>query len=357
MKISVYAELPKVIESFKMLLKGTMDKPNMFIMPYDLNSEQDLNQFAKVVSCLKENFDIAVYELSPRACDLLNCNEFPNDFLFKCIVIDSSKIEGARDTIKESLWPIHSNNTDSRDLNYVLSLSENIEREFFTLSEYGAFIPYKTLKYDTIRTHTFSHKPFFYRYRVALDKIQRIPIKLSSYLQLLFTDCPNHLFKNIFRASSITSNCFSINNSIEHRKEHDLIHLAKKSKSFKEFSARHENLQKYFLLNDPCTIACEVPLWLEAYELNGYKAFFNTDNTLTGHIDLIRYEEDEKIGIWDYKPEAITETDALIQVSLYALMLSIRTGICIKKMICGYFDETDVFIVDPVLIIRHALIK
>jgi len=342
MKICEPTESSTLIESFRVLLKGTMGKPNLFIMPYDSDGHITCSNIEKVLSSLKKDFSVDVFELSP----------------FRCIVIDSGRPEKIRDIIKEALWPIYSSGSDSPNLNLVLSASEDIDRKFFTLSEYGLFVPYKTQKYENIRMHSFSHKPVFYRYRLALDKIQHLPAKLESYLQLLFTDCPNHLFKKSeFRASARTCDDFKAEVSIEHRIKHDVIQLAEESKSFNQFKTKHENLQKYFLLNDTCTVACEVPLWLEAGELKDYVEFFHTSDVLTGHIDILRYEKDGKIGIWDYKPKAIIEIDASLQVSLYALMLSLRTGICLKNFICGYFDETDAFLVDPVLIIRHALLK
>lgn len=358
MRICEPTESSTLIESFRTLLKDTMGKPNLFIMPYDSNNEEVSNRFERVVSCLKEDFDISIYELSPSACNLSDCNNFSNNFLCKCIAIDSGKTEGIRDIIKEALWPTFYNGTDSPNLNSILSANEDTDRKSFTLAEYGLFVPYKTRKYDTIRMHSFSHKPVFYRYRLALDKIQRLPAKLESYLQHLFTDCPNHLFnKSEFRASARTCDGFNIKVSMEDPHNYDLTRLAEKSLSFNQFKARHENLQKYFLLNDPCTVACEVPLWLEACELKDYLAFFNTDDVLTGHIDIVRYEKNGKIGIWDYKPKAIIEMDASLQVSLYALMLSLRTGICLKNSICGYFNETDVFLVDPILVINHCLLR
>jgi hypothetical protein len=351
MKYFEPSESQNIINSFKALLKEMMDKPNMFIMPYDSTNKKDCTQFANVVSFLKENkenFDVNISELSPIACNLSNYAGFPNNLSFKCIAIDSGKPEKIRDIIKEVLWPTHSDNKNSPTLNKVLSAGEDIIPNPFALSEYGIFVPYKIPKFDTIRTHSFNHKPVFYRYRLATNKTKQLPTKLESYLQLLFTDCPNHLFqKSNFRASARTCDDFKVEVQLTHSQEHELINLARKSTSFIQFKDRHENLQKYFLLNDPRTVACEVPTWLESHELNDYSEIFHTEDILTGHIDVLRYENDGKIGIWDYKPYAAGETDAVIQVFLYALMLSIRTGISIKNFIYGYFDEADVFIVEP----------
>jgi hypothetical protein len=72
-----------------------------------------------------------------------------------------------------------------------------------------------------------------------------------------------------------------------------------------------------------------------------------TCDPLTGHIDVLRREEDGRLGVWDYKPRAAAERDAHIQVFLYALMLSLRTGLPLTAFLCGYFDEKDAYLFDP----------
>jgi len=100
------------------------------------------------------------------------------------------------------------------------------------------------------------------------------------------------------------------------------------------------------LENDNKTVAIEVPLWLNNNELSLYNEIFNSKDTLTGHIDILRIE-DEKVWIWDYKPNAIKEKFASTQIYFYALMLSKRTGISLDNFRCGYFDSKDTFIFSP----------
>ena len=88
-----------------------------------------------------------------------------------------------------------------------------------------------------------------------------------------------------------------------------------------------------------------------------YYEVFHTKDVLTGHIDILRYERDGKLGICDYKPNAMLELNAALQISLYALMLSVRTGICLKNIVCCYFDETDIFTVDPIVVIKQLFLK
>jgi len=350
------SERISIIESFKALFKEKMAKPNMFIMPYISSDDQISIQFDKIVSLLKENFEVTIYELSPESRNLPFFKKLPDNLRFKCIAVDSAKTETIRDILKEMLWPTNNEGGEAPTLSAVLNRSQDITAKNFNLSEYGIFIPYRIQKFGSIRTHSFNHKPVFYRYRLALNKIEQLPSKLQSYLNLLFSNCPNHLFlKSEFRASAQTCDNLKIQASAEHLQESHLIRLAGESNYFNEYKSKHENLQKYFLLNDPCTIASEIPLWLEAQELKDYSSIFNTEDVLTGHVDILRYEKDKKIGIWDYKPQALEETDALIQVFLYAIMLCIRTGISLQNIKCGYFDEKDAFSFDPTTVTFCAL--
>ena len=81
-------------------------------------------------------------------------------------------------------------------------------------------------------------------------------------------------------------------------------------------------------------------------EFSDYPNIFHTEEPLTGHIDLLRYE-DQKIAVWDYKPHAALEFKAVTQVFLYALMLAARTGISLTHFRCGYFDEKDLYVFSP----------
>lgn len=342
------SEYQTIIDWFGDFCQDKMNKPNMFIIPCDSGDPY----IEKIRFSLEKGFSVDVFEKSFPKHNLFNTAKYQNNLSFKCIVIDSGKSEKIRDVIKEVLWPTNNNSQESPTLCLVLSGHANIHFKPFNLLEYGIFVPYKTKEFSEIRTHSFNHKPVFYRYRVAVEKVEQLPVNLKSFLQLLFTDCPNHLFqKSYFRASARKGDDYKIEVQIEHSQEHELTKLAVNSQSFNQFKSRHENLQKYFLLNDPCTVACEVPVWLESNELRDYSDVFHTEDTLTGHIDVLRYEKDRKIGVWDYKPGASQEIDSAIQVFLYALMLSVRSGISLKNFVCGYFDETDAFLFNPSKII------
>ena len=98
-------------------------------------------------------------------------------------------------------------------------------------------------------------------------------------------------------------------------------------------------------------------LELEKDELENYNFLFDSNEPLTGHIDILRIE-DEKIWIWDYKPNAFDEKYASTQIFFYAIMLSKRTNIPLENFRCGYFDDSYAFMFKPELknLIKESLL-
>ncbi len=114
------------------------------------------------------------------------------------------------------------------------------------LDDYGVFFPCRTRKFEDVRTHSFDHTPGFYRYRLALVRTVRLPEPMADYLHALFTDCPNHLFRDtVFRASRVRRSGLGIEIPLTRLKDHDIIALADESRGHDTVSSRHENLQKY----------------------------------------------------------------------------------------------------------------
>jgi len=112
------------------------------------------------------------------------------------------------------------------------------------------------------------------------------------------------------------------------------------------FSQAHPRVQSFMLENDSKTIAMEVPIWLEHHEIDDFTNLFKTFQPLTGHIDILRVDDD-KVWIWDYKPNAHKEKFASTQVFFYALMLSRRTSIPLENFRCGYFDTSYAYLFKP----------
>jgi len=124
------------------------------------------------------------------------------------------------------------------------------------------------------------------------------------------------------------------------------------------YNSNHSKVQVFMLENDDKTIAVEVPIWIKEEEIENYNEVFKTREPLTGHIDVLRLEDD-KIWIWDYKPNAQREEYATTQTYFYALMLSKRTGINLEKFRCGYFDSCYAYVFKPEVnaILRNKQIK
>jgi hypothetical protein len=161
----------------------------------------------------------------------------------------------------------------------------------------------------------------------------------------MLTDCPDHYFESGPRSSSLR---FDVNTSHVRVEGHEVCGLAALALRSGRYKTAHSNVEVYMLENDFSTLAVELPIWLQPHELALYKTIFESEETLTGHIDILRVE-DGLIWIWDYKPDAEKERFAACQTLFYALMLSKRTGISLDKFRCGYFDDKVSFIFQPKL--------
>ena len=189
-----------------------------------------------------------------------------------------------------------------------------------------------------------------YHFRVHQQKLEKLGgnglEQLKHYLQRVRTDCPDDYFQKGPRSSVLR---IKIGSKLENN-EHEVKGLARMGLESGYYDNAHMNVQMFMLAYDNKTIAIEVPLWLEPHEHEKYSELFKTKDQLTGHIDIIRIE-DQKIWIWDYKPNAHREKYADTQTYFYALMLSKRTGISLEKFMCGYFDDKNSYIFKPASII------
>src|SRR3989344_5911593 len=195
-----------------------------------------------------------------------------------------------------------------------------------------------------------NHPGGMYLYRVHVPKIEERCngnySTLKSYLQSVFNKCPDHLFVKGPRSSALK---FKVPADIVEIQGHEVSKLAELGLKENEsrFKDRHSKVQLYMLENDSSTIAIEVPIWLEHTEMDNYMNLFRTFQPLTGHIDALRIDDDGKIWIWDYKPNAHKEKYAMTQTFFYALMLSKRTNISLDNFRCGYFDDKYAFAFRP----------
>ena len=347
----------QVLMHFTNLIPNNITNPNLFIMFYDPTNDTTASKYRNIYKRLSSEFSVELYDQTPTECNLTIANKLSPTITLKCVLIDSGKSETIRDAIKEVLWPKKTSLKAPR-AHELIAKEKSTSPRPFNLSWHGIFYTHKKqqLNKNKIKTHSFIRQNTYYRYRLAIERVASLPNtleSLSGYLTRLFTDCPNHLFiESNFRVSGIDT---IINVHTIHKTEHKLIKIAKESRSFKPCKSRHENLEKYMLENDSETIACEIPVWIEPGELKDYYEVFKTEEPFTGHIDILRYEKNGKIGVWDYKPNAYNDTKAKTQVFLYAFMLAVRTGKKLNDFVCGYFDEADVFMFNPTDIKKFTL--
>ena len=199
-----------------------------------------------------------------------------------------------------------------------------------------------------IKQISFKHG-WFYFYRIHEPKTKQLCENypdLHSYLYDTFDNCPHDYFQVEPRSSHLK---FPLNKlSLTDVDNHEVCNLTKLGldENAERFKSNHSKVQLFMLENDKNTIAIEVPLWLQPEEIETYQNLFNSENPLTGHIDLVRIENN-KIWIWDYKPNASREKYASTQVYFYALMLSKRTNIPLDNFMCGYFDSANCYVFKP----------
>ncbi|MCC7574697.1 PD-(D/E)XK nuclease family protein [Candidatus Woesearchaeota archaeon] len=196
-----------------------------------------------------------------------------------------------------------------------------------------------------------------YHYRIHKHKLEQLCEKkyaeLKKYIMTSFTNCPNKYFLEGPRSSILK---FSVLKEKPPRIQHEVTLLARMGLDSNYYQDAHSNVQMFMLSYDQKTIAIETPIWLLPEEIEEYKTIFKEEKPLTGHIDIIRIENN-KIWIWDYKPNAHREKYATTQTYFYALMLSKRSGIPLTEFMCGYFDDKNTYTFDPSKIILNEIIK
>jgi hypothetical protein len=195
--------------------------------------------------------------------------------------------------------------------------------------------------------HTSLNHGWFYHYRLHTPKAESLCCNdygpLKCFMEKMLTSCPDHYFQTGPRSSSLR---LDVDTRLTKIDGHEVCKLAELGLAHGGYKTAHSNVEVYMLENDANTVAVEVPIWLQEHELETYKALFDCEEPLTGHIDILRIDE-ENVWIWDYKPAAEKERYAGCQLLFYAIMLSKRTGIPLERFRCGYFDDKTAFVFKP----------
>ena len=190
--------LDEALALAKSRLKGGMGHVNLFLLPKGEDCPTSTAVGALLCECLRREFRI-------DTADVVLPNGTDGVAEYLCIAIDSSQPERVRDAIKERLWQTRPAARTPSTLDDLLRGRHEKPGREFRLEEYGIFVPCRTRKFAEIRTHSFEHRPAFYRYRVALARVAAMPEPMAEFLHALFTNCPNHLFREtVFRASGVS---------------------------------------------------------------------------------------------------------------------------------------------------------
>ena len=213
-----------------------------------------------------------------------------------------------------------------------------------------------------IKERILDHPGSFYVYRLHELKMGSLCSNngfhlLKEFLDEVFQKSPDDYFLAGPRSSSLK---FKMNHDIIEVRGHEVSALAKYGllQNQERFKDNHSRVQMFMLEHDANTVAMEVPIWLYDTELEGYHELFGSDLPLSGHIDVLRVDDD-KVWIWDYKPHASKEKYASTQVFFYSLMMSKRTGIPLDHFRCGYFDDSYAYLFKPELDVlpKNATLK
>lgn len=356
-RVATYARAEETVCAFRQLLRHQMRQSTLFVMACDRSDQDREREFEAAYRCLqgfthkKQALTVVMLELTPQQAGFLDWNSFPDTVVFRCLALDTAASETMRDKLKEALWQFRTTHSHRfRDASSTPTNRQAVEQTGqvtplkFRLRDFGVFSPAAATKnMKPVRTHSFQHGAgHFYRYRVATPKLPSAGHSwhaVSEYLGDVFEDCPNHLFRTQPRISAqklATQVPFAVST------DHDIIRMAAAGSSSGRYKSAHDNVEVYLLENDPKTIACEVPLWVERGELQTSGLVTCPLEWLTGHIDVLRHRG-ETVEIWDYKPRASLEQYAGGQVLLYAMVFSVRTGCPLSQIVVGYFDENEAY--------------
>jgi hypothetical protein len=313
----------------KTQLAKKMEKPNIWLMAYDPTNPISQAKYLEVKARLKKEFSVVEKFFTTEEVGLGSTLIVPT-VQFVAFAIDLGASQRIADALKEVLYKPPKN--------------KKTTKENFRLASHGTFLPSHEQTFGDLVTISFKHSKgeanLFYRYRVSKPKLEKSMPDLKDYLNSMTVDCPNHFFLVPPYCSDVD---VILPIKLSRERTHELTNYAGESLNEKKYKSAHENVQTYLLEKDSSTIATEVPVWATSEELEILAIVFSpTSCTLTGHIDVIRFNEGF-VEIWDYKPAAFQEKYAASQVFFYALMLSKRTGIPLSKIKCGYFDPSDAF--------------
>ncbi|MBU4457407.1 MAG: PD-(D/E)XK nuclease family protein [Candidatus Omnitrophica bacterium] len=228
--------------------------------------------------------------------------------------------------------------------------------EYEPLCRYSRLRPYGLKLYtpnQVIQTVHLYHRQVYdfsvHRSKIALILQEHKHAKFGNvreFLEAIQAECPHQFFQDGMRASELKAG-FDIDDVRLIQRSNFANRIADLAlQAVDDNKLRHLTLQKFMLCNDSVTVATEVPVYMDKYDIEhmqealGFKIPIKLDRIITGHIDILQIRNGA-VHIMDYKPRASAgkQGPVVSQLTLYALMLSRLTGLRLYDFKCAWFDE------------------
>ena len=251
--------------------------------------------------------------------------------------------------------------------------------EYKPLCRYERLRPYAIKMFrpkDTIEVVTMAHRQLYrFRYHRAktilmLEEFKnRVLSPLKNYLDSVSSETPHQYFQAGERMSEIKSKFDKADMIVRSKSNFANRLTAFVLQSIPDNKQTHEELQRFMLANDSCTVATEAPVYIRRediehmenelkfkisddgmIQMKGDKQLRKMPKLLTGHIDLVQIRNG-LIYLLDYKPNASKEKP-IEQLTWYALAMSRLTGLRIFNFVCGWFDEKDYYQFYPLHVVK-----
>ena len=207
---------------------------------------------------------------------------------------------------------------------------------------------------------------------------------LKEYLDNVSSETPHQYFAEGERMSEIKSKFDKADMIVKSKFNYANKLAAFVLPSVPENRERHEELQRFMIANDSCTVATEVPVYIRREDIEHMenvlkfkivgeegitfkgkekKGIAQSEGNvgtgmpklLTGHIDFVQIRNGQ-VHLLDYKPNAAKEKP-IEQLTWYALAMSRLTGLRIFNFTCAWFDEKDYFEFYPLHVVKKISAK
>ena len=251
--------------------------------------------------------------------------------------------------------------------------------EYKSLCRYERLRPYAIKMFgpkEVIEVTTMAHRQLYrFRYHRAktilmLEEFKnRVLSPLKSYLDNVSSETPHQYFSEGERMSEIRSKFDKADMIVKGKFNYANKLAAFVLQAVKDNKQRHEELQRFMIANDSCTVATEVPVYIRRedvahmenvlkfkiagedgkIEIKGGKKI-DIPKLLTGHIDIVQVRNGQ-VHLLDYKPNAEKERP-IEQLTWYAMAMSRLTGLRMFEFKCAWFDEKDYFEFYPLHVVK-----